>query len=40
LIDPGKSSELKVNLKPGQYKFYCSVPGHEQLGMKEEVKVD
>jgi uncharacterized cupredoxin-like copper-binding protein len=40
LIDPGKSAELKVDLKPGQYKFYCSVPGHEQLGMKQEVKVD
>lgn len=40
LIDAGKSAQLKVDLKPGKYKFYCSVPGHEQLGMKTEVTAD
>lgn len=39
LIDPGKSAQLQANLKPGKYKFYCTVPGHEQLGMKTEVTV-
>jgi uncharacterized cupredoxin-like copper-binding protein len=39
LIDPGKSARLEANLKPGKYKFYCTVPGHEQLGMKTEVTV-
>jgi len=37
LIDSGKSAQLSVDLKPGKYKLYCTVPGHEQLGMKQEV---
>lgn len=37
LIDPGKTEALKVDLSPGRYKLYCTVPGHEQLGMKTEV---
>lgn len=39
LIDPGKTQALKVDLSPGNYKLYCTVPGHEQLGMKAEVTV-
>jgi plastocyanin len=39
LIDSGKSAKLDVDLEPGKYKLYCSVPGHEQLGMKQEVTV-
>jgi uncharacterized cupredoxin-like copper-binding protein len=39
LIDPGKQQTLEVDLKPGKYKLYCTVPGHEQLGMKSEVTV-
>ena len=39
LIDPGKTVDLKADLKPGEYKFYCTVPGHEQLGMKVDVTV-
>jgi plastocyanin len=39
LIDGGKSSKLSVKLKPAKYKFYCSVPGHEQAGMKVNVTV-
>jgi plastocyanin len=30
----GKSEKLKVDLTPGKYKMLCTVPGHEQLGMK------
>ncbi|HSC50199.1 MAG TPA: cupredoxin domain-containing protein [Gaiellaceae bacterium] len=33
LLDPGKSATLKVDLKPGTYDVYCSVPGHKQAGM-------
>jgi plastocyanin len=39
LIGAGKSAELPVELKAGKYTFYCSVPGHEQAGMKLEVTV-
>jgi uncharacterized cupredoxin-like copper-binding protein len=39
LIDPSKRARLEVALKPGDYKLYCTVPGHEQLGMKTEVTV-
>jgi plastocyanin len=35
-----KSSDtLKINLKPGTYEFYCTVPGHEQAGMKGTLTV-
>ncbi len=29
----GGSKTLDVNLKPGTYTFYCSVPGHRAAGM-------
>lgn len=30
----GGSKTLTLNLKPGTYKFFCSVPGHRQSGME------
>jgi plastocyanin len=30
----GKSEKLKVDVTPGKYKMVCTVPGHEDLGMK------
>jgi plastocyanin len=35
----GKSGSLSVKLQSGSYDFYCSVPGHKQLGMDEKVTV-
>jgi uncharacterized cupredoxin-like copper-binding protein len=35
----GKSASLTVALKPGSYDFFCSVPGHKQLGMDQKVTV-
>jgi uncharacterized cupredoxin-like copper-binding protein len=39
LIDAGQSSSLKVDLKPGTYDLYCSVPGHKQAGMDLKLEV-
>jgi uncharacterized cupredoxin-like copper-binding protein len=33
VITNAKAS-VSLNLKPGQYVFYCSVPGHRQAGMQ------
>jgi uncharacterized cupredoxin-like copper-binding protein len=33
LLDGGESKTLEVDLKPGTYDVYCSVPGHKQAGM-------
>jgi plastocyanin len=30
----GGSKTLTLNLKPGTYKFFCSVPGHRMAGME------
>jgi uncharacterized cupredoxin-like copper-binding protein len=35
----GGSKSLSVNLKPGTYTFYCSVPGHRQAGMQGTLTV-
>jgi uncharacterized cupredoxin-like copper-binding protein len=39
LIQPGGTAQLTVTLKPGKYHLYCSVPGHEQAGMKVDITV-
>jgi uncharacterized cupredoxin-like copper-binding protein len=30
---------LTVTLKPGTYELYCTVPGHEAAGMKQNITV-
>ena len=39
IIPAGGSADLTVDLKPGKYVFYCTVPGHEAAGMKLNVTV-
>jgi uncharacterized cupredoxin-like copper-binding protein len=40
LVSSGGVSTVTVSdLKPGTYEFYCSVPGHEQAGMKGTLTV-
>ena len=35
----GGSKALTLKLKPGIYKFYCSVPGHRTAGMEGTLTV-
>jgi plastocyanin len=35
----GKSDELKVDLKPGKYTFFCDIPGHREAGMEGTITV-
>jgi plastocyanin len=36
----GGSKTLSLTLKPGTYKFYCSVPGHRMAGMEGTLTVN
>jgi uncharacterized cupredoxin-like copper-binding protein len=35
----GGSRTLTLNLKPGTYTFYCTVPGHRAAGMEGTLTV-
>jgi len=35
----GGTRVLALNLKPGTYKFFCTVPGHRQAGMEGTLTV-
>jgi mono/diheme cytochrome c family protein len=39
VVQGGKTSKITVDVKPGKYTFYCSVPGHEAGGMKGPLTV-
>jgi uncharacterized cupredoxin-like copper-binding protein len=35
----GGSESMKIDLKPGKYTFYCSIPGHRAQGMEGTLTV-
>jgi len=39
LVDNGGTADASATLDPGTYTFYCTVPGHEEAGMKGTLTV-
>ncbi len=39
VVGPGGTSQVKAELKPGTYTFYCSVGQHRQAGMEGTLTV-
>jgi len=39
MVQPGKSTTLKVTLSAGKQKYQCTVPGHAAAGMKGTLTV-
>ena len=38
-LTPGQRSDVVVDLRPGVYHLWCSLPGHWKLGMRATLRV-
>jgi nitrite reductase (NO-forming) len=32
-VQPGQTGSVTINAAPGDYQYYCSIPGHKEAGM-------
>jgi uncharacterized cupredoxin-like copper-binding protein len=39
VVQDGAVSTVQADLQPGEYEFYCSVPGHREGGMAGKLTV-
>jgi uncharacterized cupredoxin-like copper-binding protein len=39
-IAPGATEQVVINAPPGEYEFYCNVPGHKEAGMVGTLTVE
>lgn len=38
-VQPGTTTTVTINAKPGTYTYYCSIPGHKDAGMVGQLTV-
>ena len=39
-VTGGDSGDAAANLEPGEYVFYCAIPGHREAGMEGTLTID
>jgi uncharacterized cupredoxin-like copper-binding protein len=39
-VNPGAETTVTINAEPGDYEYYCSIPGHREAGMVGTVHVE
>ncbi len=39
-LRPGEISDTRLDLAPGTWRLWCSLPGHAELGMHAQLTVD
>ena len=40
VVADGESTEASAELEPGEYKYYCAIPGHQEGGMEGTLTVE